>query len=191
LKDLESKLDENTNQNILENYNTTKKELENIEFSESAGHILLSKAKWTELGEKNSSYFLALEKQNYLNKTISKLEDNGKLITNEKEILNAESTYYQKLYSEKLNINNDTYKDSINNFIHNNNVKQLSELEKKACDKEISEHEILSSLKSLHNGRTPGTDGLSADFYKFFWSDIKNLLINSIKYAVEHGELSI
>ena len=86
------------------------------------------------------------------NKTISKLEENGKLITNEKDILNAESTYYQQLYSENLNIHSDTYKDSINKFIQNNNNKQTSDIEKKACDKDISEQEILSSLKSLHNG---------------------------------------
>ena len=66
LKYLESKLDENSNQNIIDNYNTTKKELENIELSEAAGHIMRSKAKWTELGENNSSYFLRLEKQNYI-----------------------------------------------------------------------------------------------------------------------------
>ena len=43
----------------------------------------------------------------------------------------------------------------------------------------------------MQNGKSPGTYGLLADFYKFFWSDIKYLLINSIKYAVGNGEMSI
>ncbi len=51
--------------------------------------------------------------------------------------------------------------------------------------------EILNSLKQLHNGKTPGTDELSTDFYKYFWIDIKSLLIESIKCAIETGELSI
>ena len=69
------------------------------------------------------------------NKTISKLEENGKLIKNEKDILNAESTYYQQLFSKNLNIHSDTYNDSINRFIQNNSI------EKKACNKDISEQE--------------------------------------------------
>ncbi len=57
--------------------------------------------------------------------------------------------------------------------------------------KKITEKEILTSLKQLHNGRTPGTDVLPPDFYKFFWLDIKELLIDSIEYAIATGELSI
>ncbi len=44
---------------------------------------------------------------------------------------------------------------------------QLNEEQKQACDKIITEQEILNSFKQLTNGKTPGTDGLSADFYKF------------------------
>jgi len=191
LKELEASLDQLLDTEKLEIYKTTKKELENIENSEAAGHILRSKAKWTELGEKNSSFFLTLEKRNYLNKTISKLEENGQLITNEKDILNTEANYYQQLYSEKLNTNNDTYKKSLVTFIYNNNVKKISDSERILCDHDITEKEILSSLKSLHNGKTPGTDGFPSQFYKFFWIDIKTLLKNSILYAVGNGELSI
>ncbi len=45
-----------------------------------------------------------------MNKTITKLEVNGKLITIQKEILEAEANYYQELYSEKLN----KYSESMN-----------------------------------------------------------------------------
>ncbi len=51
--------------------------------------------------------------------------------------------------------------------------------------------EILNSLKELHNGKTPGTDGLSPDFYKSFWIYIKLLLIESIEHTTKTGELSI
>ncbi len=39
--------------------------------------------------------------------------------------------------------------------------------------------------------KTPRTDGLSANFYKYFWIDIKYLLTNSILYVMKKGELSI
>ncbi len=68
---------------------------------------------------------------------------------------------------------------------------QLNEEHKQACDKTITEQEILNSMKQLTNGKTPGTDGLSADFYNYFWIDIKHLLTNCILYVMKKGELSI
>ncbi len=62
---------------------------------------------------------------------------------------------------------------------------------KEYCDQEIIESEILKSIKTLKNGKTPGTDGLPPDFYKFFWIDIKYVLIKSLEYARSNGELSI
>ena len=55
----------------------------------------------------------------------------------------------------------------------------------------INEKEILKSLKEMPNGKTPGSDGFTTDFYKFFWINIKGLLFDSYKYAFEHNSLSI
>ena len=35
----------------------------------------------------------------------------------------------------------------------------------------ISEEEFSTVLKEFKTNKTPGTDGFSAKFYKFFWSD--------------------
>ncbi len=43
---------------------------------------------------KNAKYFLSLEKKNYLNKVITSLNVNGKIISNPKEILTAEHNYF-------------------------------------------------------------------------------------------------
>ena len=59
------------------------------------------------------------------------------------------------------------------------------------CDKPISDQELLISIKALKNGKTPGSDGLTTDFYKFFWSDIKSHLLDSYNYALISGQLSI
>ena len=39
--------------------------------------------------------------------------------------------------------------------------------------------------------KTPGTDGLPADFYKVFWNDISDYIVNSINYAFGKGQLSV
>ena len=36
----------------------------------------------------------------------------------------------------------------------------------------ISEEEFSTVLKEFKTNKTPGTDGFSAKFYKFFWSDL-------------------
>ncbi len=43
----------------------------------------------------------------------------------------------------------------------------------------------------MTNGKTPGSDGLPTNFYKFFWIDIKIILKECILYAMNNGELSI
>lgn len=64
-------------------------ELELIRKEHMKGLMVRARAKWIEKGEKPTKYFLALEKRNYINKTISKIaNDSGVLITNQQEILN-------------------------------------------------------------------------------------------------------
>ena len=46
-------------------------------------------------------------------------------------------------------------------------------------------------MKNLEADKTPGTDGLPADFYKVFWNDISDYLVNSINYAFGKGQLSV
>ncbi len=157
--------------------------------------MLRSKTKWIEYGEKNANYFLNLEELNYCNKLITSLEVDGKLIKEQWNIAEAQKYFFQNLCLEKLNPSNENYKNSLNDFLMNNNIHKLSNSEKELCDQPIAEKEILSILKQLHNGKSLGTDGLPPDFYKYFWIyiyiDIKSLLIESIKYAIETGEMYI
>jgi hypothetical protein len=54
------------------------------------------------LGEKNNSYFLGLEKQRQVKKSISKLlDENNKVIKEQGEILNTIKDYNEKLYTSK------------------------------------------------------------------------------------------
>ena len=75
--------------------------------------------------------------------------------------------------------------------MESNAIPKLSEDMKALCDAELSESEILDSLKSFKNGKSPGTDGLVIEFYKFFWKQIKPYLIESYKYSLLKGELTV
>ena len=78
------------------------KELEQIYNQKAKGAQIRSREKWVELGEKNNSYFLGLEKQRQVKKSISKLlDENNKVIKELGKILNTIKDYYEKLYTSK------------------------------------------------------------------------------------------
>ncbi len=76
---------------------------------------------------------------------------NCKIIKDQKNIANAQKNFYQNLYSEKLNSNDNSYKDSLDNFINKNPIKRLSDKEHMLCDRPITESGILQCLKNLNN----------------------------------------
>ena len=48
----------------------------------------------------------------------------------------------------------------------------LDEQEQNECEGLLTEAECLESLKSMESNKSPGSDGLPAEFYKVFWNDV-------------------
>lgn len=67
-----------------------KSDLEALYDKKVEGIIIRSRARWHEHGEKNSKYFLNLEKRNNIKKHIRKLFVSGAISTDPFEILNTE-----------------------------------------------------------------------------------------------------
>ena len=183
---LEQNLDQNDENKYLE-YLACKKELENIISCKTNGIIIRSRAKWIEEGEKNTKYFMNLEKRNSESKYIKKLiNSKNEEIINPEDILLEEKKFYQNLYSTKL-------KGEFENtelFLDDDTVPRLDEYDKQLCDSVLTILECGSALKQLPNNKSPGIDGLTTNFYKFFWIDIKDILYNSYIYSLEHNTLT-
>lgn len=180
---IEEKMDKTDHDEQL--YKTVKIQIEEIEKRHANGAIVRSRAQWIEDGEKCTSYFLKLEKRNQKNKSIKCLSDSGKKHYDQTTILNLCKNFYKNLYSQTQPTNFDSCK--LFNVEHN----VLSENEQEICEGRVSEAECLQALKLLPNNKTPGSDGLSIDFYKFFWNKIKTFLISSFDYSFENNLLSI
>ena len=43
----------------------------------------------------------------------------------------------------------------------------------------------------MKNGKSPGTDGFPAEFYKFFWPDLGTYVVNSLNEAFDKRELLV
>ena len=61
-------------------------ELENIRKQKVKGFITRTRLQWLDEGEKPTSYFCNLERKNYVEKTVKKIQmENGKLLMNQRE----------------------------------------------------------------------------------------------------------
>ena len=45
----------------------------------------------------------------------------------------------------------------------------------------VSEKEMLYALKNMKNNKTPGSDGFTVEFFKFFWNDIESYMVSAIQ----------
>ena len=175
----------------LNEYNAVKGDLEALEKEQVRGIIVRSKVQCVEEGEKCTSYFLRQEKSNYENKHITKLIDTKTKCVVEKpeEILSLEREYYKDLYTDKSDTVTSSQSEEL--IFHGLEIPQISEEDKQKCENELTEAEILKSIKAMKSGKSPGTCGLTSEWYKFFWIDIKNILLDSINYNLRTGRLSI
>ena len=60
---------------------------------------------------------------------------------------------------------------------------------KAPCDAEISMKELDIALKQMSVGKSPGQDGLTSNFYTFFWEDMKELLFTALKECIKNNNL--
>jgi len=76
-------------------------------------------------------------------------------------------------------------------FLHNSStIFKLDDVMREICDGEVTYSECFKVLSSFENNKIPGNDGLSIEFYKCFWDDIGTLLVDTLNYSYNHGELS-
>ena len=164
-----------------------KKEINDFYDYKAKGYQVRSRAKWVEEGEQSTSYFLRLEKKHQVfNQIDTLMKENGHMARTNEEILNEAVTFYTKLYSTT----NPTANEIDVYLTQTNFVYKLSPEDRNLCEGLISREECHNAVKNLQDNKSPGIDGLCAEFYKTFWSEIGNLLIDCFNESFQKGELS-
>ena len=67
---------------------------------------------------------------------------------------------------------------------------KISEGEKNTCDANITLEDLKEAMLSMSDDKSPGNDGLSREFYNYFWEDLGDLLYDSFMEAKDSKELS-
>ena len=191
LKQLNERLDHNhQDTNLVVEVERVRLELQKISEHKTKGAIIRSRARWYEHGERNSKYFVNLEKRAYERKHIVKLKTKENICLDEpNKILCQMENFYKTLYSSQ--ISEDTFNASAPHFLNCNNIKRLDGEHQKICEGLITEEECLSALKQFSKNKTPGSDGLTAEFYLCFWDYVAIPLKDCLNDAYQRGELSI
>ena len=115
----------------------------------------------------------------------SLLKEDGTLVETQDEILKETTHFYKRLYtSEKTD-------DLAQDYLLNNLKQTLTDEDKDSIEGKITLDEILIAIKSLANEKSPGCDGLTAEFYKTFCNVNGNDLVEVINNGFQKGELSI
>ena len=143
--------------NQINEYYAKKQELEKMYDYITDGIIIRSRATWYEQGERNSKYFLNLEKRQKYKSHLRKLLVDQTEISNPSEILNEIEKQFTDQFSDKSRIN----LQECARFLDQINLPKLDEEEASFMTRNITLLEIFDVLKDMPSNKTPGNDGLS------------------------------
>ena len=145
--------------------------LNSLQLTELEGAVLRSKLKWIEDGEKSTKFFFGMEKSRQTKKIMKQVfKPNGEIVSDQKNILQEQRNFYTSLYA-KESIDGESKATLISNI-----STRLTDSERDTCEGEMTEDELCRALTSMKNSKSPGPDGLTSEFYKKFWEDLRTIM---------------
>ena len=169
-------------------YTLNKREYQNILDEKMNGQILRSKVQNYQFGEKSSKFFLSLEKRTAKLNTLTMVckEDSDDILYSSGEINKEIKNYFSSLFKRKSS----RTKQECKQFLETKNFPKLNENHLEMLNTPITIEDLKMAIKNSQSGKSPGSDGLTREFYIVFWNDISELLFNSLIEGKEKGILS-
>ena len=166
-------------------YENLKAELKDYESVLCKGAILRSKAYWACESDCNSKYFFDLERYKQESNSIKELLcDDGRIVTDTDSILDEQLKFYSTLYSCV-----DIDENKMNQLLDFND-RYVNEDDVVLCDSDICEDEVRKALWGMSCNKSPGSDGLTVEFYRHFYSQLKDIFIKLYSCIYEQKSLS-
>ena len=161
--------------------------LEDLNHYKEKGAYIRSRTEFIEQNEKSNKFFYNKERESFEKKTVDKLNIEGNIVSDEKEILSQLKLYYFNLYGST---NPQLQTVEFENMLNVEGLQTLDEENKEYCEGVITYNECVKALQRMQNGKSPGCDGLTVDFYKTFWPVIGHILVEVLNSSFQKRELS-
>ena len=193
---LDLELQENPgNREAKEQLSEAQMKLENHYRRIERGHALRAKIQCYEEGEKSTKFFLNQAKQNNRKTTIRRLNigegEQKKEITDPNEILKELEQFYTELYTSRTSEETIQKMDEwIRDLDTKKLIPKLSEDNRLKLESGITKEKIEKTLKTLGKNKTPGSDGITYEFYQKFWPELQGVFMNQLQEGIDKGELS-
>ena len=160
-----------------------KQSFDRLYTEKAVGAQIRSRAKWIEDGEKSTAYFLNLEKRHSAHNVIESLKYKEKKSTDNQGILDICKDFYSELYSSKTPTN-----ESVTDFVSSVNIeRKLTNEERDICEGVITTKECDCAIKKMQKNKAPGLDGLTIEFYKYFWPYVKDIVVDAFNESYDLG----
>lgn len=108
------------------------------------------------------------------------LDTSGKTTQDPQEINNSFRHFYSSLYTNGTQ----PLQSEIDSFLNNLDLPSLTTEQANFLEQSITPEELIKALQSMQNNKSPGPDGLPAEFYKHFW-DILSPTFNKLLTEIQ------
>ena len=140
--------------------------------SKAQGALVRSRFQSEALMDSPSKFFFSLEKKKGQSRFIHALRsDTGQLLTDNSEIRKRAVDFYSHLYRSEYSEDEEAF----NSFC--SGLPKVSGETNKELEALLTSEEVYAALQSMQGGRAPGIDGLPPEFFKVFWSELNEDLL--------------
>ena len=184
INSLRERMPEEMSDQNLDQLEMLERKLEELRAPKIQGFIIRSRVSWHDEGERCTKYFLSLEKRNNLRKSISSIKVEDKTIHRKKDILHEFTSHYKAKYSVTCELPDPT------SYLKQNIKRKLSTKQRELLDTPLTLHELTVVLASMKKGKSPGTNGFTAAFFKKFWPQLGAFLLRVVNLNIIEGHLT-
>ena len=169
---------------LLDIYESTFSKIASLDLTAAEGARIRSRTHWAEEGESSTSYFLRLEKKNGTEDWISAMQNSdGSIVADVPSVCDSWVSFYSDLF-RACPTNIDVQNDLLGNLSSFVALSQVS-----ICEGPLSVEEVHKALLGMARGKSPGSDGLPAEFYLARWDILGTDLVEVLNASYVSGSL--
>lgn len=133
---------------------------------------------WLLNGDQNTAFFHNMVRvRNHFNSINSVIDSNGSCCSDRNDIEDAFFQFYTNLWTETVDRN--PFEIAIDLPY---DLPQVTADDGILLTRDVSREEIYFALFNLPLGKSPGPDGFSVEFFRFFWDNIGDQVCSAIKF---------